>query len=274
MRSIDAADIKAVKDDRMVRRHNLVRMLAIGSTLALLTGSAEAERIQRDNVIVVVNGGIKPRTLPRRDRVPVTVSLSGGVRTSDGSSVPRVNWIRLELAWRGAIFTKGLPVCPRTRLISRSTTGAMQVCGDAIVGRGALSAQVLLPNQNPFDLKANFLLFNGKTKAGRTAIWGHAYTRSPPSSFVIPFKVLKEPGRTILIATIRRSVGPYPHVAGFHVEVARHFKHNGKSRSYLTANCPIPRSFTAGFLSFARVTYGFANGERIKIESVRSCRAR
>jgi hypothetical protein len=258
----------------MGRRRHLVRVLAIASFLTLLTGSAAAERIQRDTVIVVVNGGITPRTLPRHNRVPVTVSLSGGVRTSNGSPVPRVNWIRLELAWRGALFTKGLAVCPRTRLISRSTAGAMQVCGDALVGRGALSAQVLLPNQDPFALKANFLLFNGKTKSGQTAIWGHAYTPNPPTAFVIPFKVVQEAGRTVLVATIRRSVGPYPHVATFQVQVSRRFKYQGKSRSYLAANCPIPKSFTAGFLSFARVTYGFANGDRIEVESVRSCRAR
>jgi hypothetical protein len=249
-------------------------LVVILTAVALGTGIAGAERSQRENVIVAINGGIKPRKLPRHGRVPVRVYLSGGVRTSDASPVPRVNWIRLELAWRGVMFTKGLAVCPRTRLVTRSSREALEVCGDSMVGRGRLSAQVRLPTQEPFDLTANFLIFNGKTKTGRPAIWGHAYTPDPPSSFVIPFKVRNEPGRTVLITTIRRSVGPYPHVASFYVQVFRRFNYRGKRRSYLSANCPIPKSFTAGFLSFARATYGFANGKQLRVESVRSCRAR
>ena len=69
----------------------------------------------------MINGGIKPRKLPRDEKVPVSVFLSGGVQTTDGSPIPRVNWIRLELAWRGAMNTHGLPVCPRERLTSTTT---------------------------------------------------------------------------------------------------------------------------------------------------------
>jgi hypothetical protein len=63
-------------------------------------------------------------------------------------------------------------------------------------------------------------------------------------------------------------------VASFRVKVSRRFDYQGKRRSYLSATCPIPESFTAGFLSFARATYTFAGGEQIVTESVRSCRAR
>jgi hypothetical protein len=45
-------------------------------------------------------------------------------------------------------------------------------------------------------------------------------------------------------------------------------------QSYLKASCPVPKAFTAGFLSFARATYSFAGGEQIVTESVRSCRVR
>jgi hypothetical protein len=258
----------------MGRRFRLALIVAALTGFALGTGPVAAERSQRGNVIVTVNGGIKPQKLPRHELAPVTVYLSGGVRTSDKTPIPRVNWIRLELAWRGRMFTKGLAVCPRSRLRQRTSGRAIAFCGDSLVGRGVLLAQVFVPNQRPFDLKANLLLFNGKTKAGRPAIWAHAYTSDPPSAFVIPFKVRYEPGRTVLVTTIRRSVGPYPHVASFQVEVSRRFDYRGKRRSYLSANCPVPKSFTAGFLSFARATYAFAGGRRLRVESVRSCRAR
>ena len=78
----------------------------------------------------------------------------------------------------------------------------------------------------------------------------------------------------MLITTIRRSVGPWPHVADFQIDVSRSFTYRGKHQSYLSASCPVPKGFTAGFLSFARATYTFEGGKQLTIESVRSCRAR
>jgi hypothetical protein len=242
--------------------------------VATWVGTAGAERSQRENVIAMINGGIKPRKLPRDRNVPVTVFLSGGVLTADGSPIPRVNWIRLELAWRGAMNTSGLPVCPRERLASTTSKQAMEACGKSLVGRGQLSAQIFVPNQPAFRVRGNLLTFNGRTKEGQPAVWAHAYSKDPPSSFVIPFTVRNEHNRTVLVTTIRRSVGPWPHVASFAVRVSRIYNHAGDRRSYLMASCPVPKGFSAGFLSFARATYSFAGGEKIDTESVRSCRVR
>ena len=111
---------------------------------------------------------------------------------------------------------------------------------------------------------------------GRPAVLVHAYTTDPPVSFVIPFAVHRQKGafRTVLVTTLKRSVGTWPHVSSFRIEVARSFLFHGKRHSYLSASCPVPPKFTAGFLSFARATYTFAGGEELAIESVRSCRAR
>jgi hypothetical protein len=73
---------------------------------------------------------------------------------------------------------------------------------------------------------------------------------------------------------IRRSVGPWPHVADFQIVVSRKFGFHGETHSYLSAACPVPNSFTAGFLSFARATYAFADGRKLHTQAVRSCRAR
>ena len=244
--------------------------------LAVCATSAPAERNQTGNLIVSLNGGISPHKLPRHRPVPVAVHLSGRVLTSDHSPLPRVNWIKLELAWRGALDTRGMAVCPRARLRGTTTRQALKACGPARVGRGHLFAKVFVPNQPPFDVHARLTGFNGRTKAGRNAVLMHAYTSSPPVSFVIPFSVRHRPGsiRTVLVALIRRSAGPWPHVANFQMDVSREFAYRGRTRSYLRASCPVPKGFTAGFLSFARATYTFAGGDQVTTESVRSCRAR
>lgn len=246
------------------------------AAVTLLVASADAERSQDGNVIVSLSGGITPRTLPRHHPVPVAVHLSGRVLTSDKAPLPRVNWIRLELAWRGALDTHGLPLCPRSRLLGADTRDALARCGDAQVGRGGLFARIFVPNQRPFDIRAHLTAFNGRTKAGRPAVLIHSYANHPPVAFVIPFSVHHEQGsfRTVLVALIRRSAGPWPHVANFQISVSRRFRNNGERRSYLKASCPIPKHFTAGFLSFARATYSFEGGKQLTIESVRSCRAR
>jgi hypothetical protein len=255
---------------------------AAGLTVALLlliavvsVGSAHGERVQNGDLIVTLSGGISPRKLPRRSSAPVAVHLSGGIKTSDGMPLPRVNWIRLELAWRGKLFTHGLPVCPRSRLRNSDSRHAIDACGGALVGHGRLFAKIFVPGQAPFGVHANLLAFNGRTGTGRHAVWVHAYSKSPPVSFVLPFTVRRQPGtfRTVLVTTIRRSVGPWPHVANFEITVERTFRYRGRRRSYINANCPIPRNFSAGFLSFARATYTFADGRQLRPQTVRSCRA-
>ena len=54
---------------------------------------------------------------------------------------------------------------------------------------------------------------------------------------------------------------------------AFHRPRPGARHSYLSASCPVPKGFTAGFLSFARATYTF-EGDQLRIESIRSCRGR
>jgi hypothetical protein len=260
----------------MRRRTRAVLALAAGTLLTVFAVQAGAERAQQGNLIVTLDGGISPKALPRHEPAPVAVHLLGGVRTTDGSPIPRVNWIRLELAWRGKLDTHGLPVCAQVRLRSTDSRQALEACGGSYVGKGKLYAEIFVPNQKPFGVHAHLLAFNGKTKAGRPAVLIHAYTPDPPVSFIIPFTVHRNKGsfRTVLVTTIRRSVGPWPHVANFRIRVSRNFRHNGQRRSYLSASCPVPPHFTAGFLSFARATYTFAGGRQLTTESVRSCRAR
>jgi hypothetical protein len=250
--------------------------LAALAALALLVPHVEAERARSGNLEVSLQGGISPRKLPRHKRAPVAVRLGGRVLTTDSTPLPRVNWIRLEVAWRGRLDTRGLAVCPKPRLRSTDTQQALRACGPARVGKGHLFAKVFVPNQPPFPVRAHLTAFNGRTASGRHAVLVHAYASSPPVSFVIPFSVHHRKGnfRTVLVALIRRSAGPWPHVADFRIHVGRRFRYGGRMHSYLSASCPVPNGFTAGFLSFARATYTFQGGDQVTTESVRSCRAR
>jgi hypothetical protein len=250
----------------------LVALLALG----LVAIPAGAERAQSGNLIVSLDGGVTPVKLPRDREAPVSVRLVGGVTTADDSPLPRVREIKFALAYRGGLFTKGLAVCPRAQLRGADSTQSMERCGAALVGRGALQARIFLPSQEPFNVRASLLAFNGRTKEGKTAIWVHAYVPNPPVAFVLPFHIRHQPGpfSTVLETVVPRDVGPWPRFAHFQITVGRQFTYKGERHSYLSASCPLPADFTAGFLSFAKATFSFDDAPDLTTESVRSCRAR
>jgi hypothetical protein len=261
-----------------MRRPSAIRLGALLLLALALLGSnfAWGERARKGDLEVFLDGGLSPKELPRNRPAPVGVFLAGGVETVGGAPLPRVNWIRLELAWRGKLDTKGLAVCPRARLRGTDSQQAVEVCGPALVGHGKLYAKIFVPNQPPFGLNARLLAFNGETKTGRPAVWVHAYAPDPPVSFVLPFEVRHQPGafRTVLVTTIRKSVGPWPHVANFRITVGRQFKYRGERHSYMNASCPVPPHWTEGFLSLARATYTFADGRKLHPQVSRRCKAR
>ena len=185
-----------------------------------------------------------------------------GIRTAKGVPLPRVKGVRLELAYKGVLDTRGLPLCSRARLRARNPREAISLCGSALVGQGHLYARIFLPGQLPFGLHAKLLAFNGKTSRGRTSVWVLAYSPHPPVSFILPFHVRREPGPfpTVLVSVIPRNVGPWPHFAQFGIVISRRFRHQGRVHSYLSASCPLPPRFTSGLLSLARATFTIADG--------------
>ena len=255
------------------------RAVIVGALLlacGILAVPVQGERNQSGDLIVYLRGGVSPRTLPRDHTTPVAVRLQAGIRTANSAPLPRVTRIQLELAYRGALHTEGLPVCARRSLRALDTRNALAVCGSALVGTGKLYSRVFVPSQAPFGLHARLLAFNGKTRQGRTAIWVLAYSHDPPFSFVLPFHVRRQSGpfETVLVSEVPRDVGPWPHFAHFSMVVSRQFRHRGRVHSYLEASCPLPPRFSSGLLSLARATFSVENAPDLDVEAVRTCRAR
>jgi len=247
------------------------RALLVFATLALLgvlgTGLAEGERTQHGDLIASLDGGLSPLKLPRDRPAPVTLHLEGGLQTADGALLPRVTRMELGLPGQGVLDTRGLPLCPQRRLRNAKSDEAIASCGAALVGHGRLRAEVLIPHQAPFTINAHLLAFNGRVH-GRRAVILHVVD--------VPFLVRPGTGRfaTALVADLPRALGPLPHLAHFEVTLSRRFSYRGKSRSYLSASCPIPPRLTAGFFSLARSAYTLAGGGHLATAIARSCRAR
>jgi hypothetical protein len=250
----------------------LAALAALGATLS---GAALGERVQRGNLIVSLDGQLSPLKLPRDRAVPVSVRLKGGLQTNDGELLPRVTRIELGLPGKGVLSTRGLPTCSQRRLRDTTSEQALANCGSALVGNGSLAADVLLPNQKPFEIVAELLAFNGRV-GGRRAVIVHAYARKPPTVVVLPFIVRQRDGRlgTALVADLPPALGPWPHFARFQLTLSRRYNYGGRERSFISASCPVGRRSTAGFFSLARATFTLAGGRQISTDIARSCRAR
>ena len=254
-------------------------LLALGLLAALSAAlpavPAQGERSQRGNLVVSLDGKLSPLKLPREREEPVAVRLEGGLRTADGETLPRVTRVELGLPVQASLHARGLPTCPPRRLRDATTPQALDACRGALVGRGRLEADVLLPHQAPFSIGTRLFAFNSRLD-GRRAIVLHAYAADPPTVVVIPFRVRPGSGRfgTALVADLSPELGPWPRFARFELTLSRSFRYRGERLSYLSASCPIPPRFTAGFFSFARASFTLAGGREIATGIARSCRAR
>lgn len=248
----------------------LLAALAIG-----LAGHAYGERSQRGNLIVSLDGRLSPLKLPRDRGAPVSVRVEGGLQTADRATLPRVTRVELGLPSEASISTRGLPVCRPQRLRNATAGEALSACRGALVGRGWIASDVVLPNQTPFSLRTQLLAFNGRV-GSRRAVVVHAAATNPPTVAVLPFVFRRGKGRfgTVLVARPSEALGPWPRFARFQLTLSRRYAYGGRRRSFLSASCPIPPRFTAGFFSFAKVSFTLVGGKEISTSIARSCRGR
>jgi hypothetical protein len=237
---------------------------------------AGGEQTQRGKVISYLNGELRPLSLPRHRAAPITVHLVGGLRTSDGSLLPRVTRLELGLAEQGVLSTRGLPLCQSRRLLHTRADEALAACGSALVGQGHLLATVPLQGQQePLALRARLLAFNARI-GGRRGIVLQASSRNPPTSAVLPLRIVHGSGRfaVALVGQLQAALGPLPRLARFELSLGRRYRYRGEWKNYLSASCPLPPRFRAGFFSFARASYRFAGGGGMSTAIARGCRAR
>lgn len=266
--------MRSARSTRGPTRRALAALAVSALACWLGAGLAQGERSQKGNLIVSLDGGLSPLALPRDRPAPVAVHLEGGLQTTDGEVLPRVTRIELGLPAQGVLSTRGLPTCSHARLHDTRPAEALAACGPALVGRGRLEALVRVPHQQPFEIHTRLLAFNGHVK-GRRGVLLHAYAASPPTAAVVPAVLRRRAGRfgLALVADLSPALGPWPRLAGFELTLSRRYAYRGEQRSYLSASCPIPRRFTAGFFSFARAELTLAGGRRIGTAIARSCRA-
>ena len=250
--------------------------LAVFVLAILATRFAGAEQTGGGGVVVSLEGEVTPNRLPRHRPIPVSVTISGSVRADDGGPPPRLRRLEFAFGARGGLDTEGLARCPRARLRNATSRQALARCRSALVGRGSIGAEVPLNPEEPILAQAGVLAFNGRA-GGRPAVWVHAYSASPPVSFVLPFLLrrLRRGTYGIAIASpVGHALGRWPRLRSFRLTLGRRYRADGVAHSYLSADCPLPPRFHFFAFPLARATYRFAPGPTHTITILRGCRVR
>jgi hypothetical protein len=256
---------------RPSRWNRPAKVAAIGGCVALLgAGVAVGETVQAGNLIVTVDGGFTPTTLPKHRFAPITLQASADIKTADGTIPPPLKQVVIDFDRNGLLQTKGLPVCTPQQLENTTAPQARAVCKKAIVGTGTSDALIAFPDQAPIPASSPLTIFNGPRIGGNPSVIVHAYLTIPaPTTFIIPSPITRTSGPYgyHVVSDIPPIAGGYGSVTHFDFKVRKIFTSGGKKVSYASARC------TNGRLQ-AQGSFTFADGTTLAGHVFRPCRAR
>jgi hypothetical protein len=258
------------------RRAKIGILVATALACAATASLASAELTARGDLFVRFSGGIAPDALPRDFRAPISIRVSGAVRTLSGAKPPALRRIVIALNQGGRLDARGLPICRQDEIEPSSTEEALARCGPALVGGGSYDANIAFPEQAAFPSHGRILAFNSIV-AGKRAILAHIYGAKPlPITRIVAFRIRETPGTfgTVLTGSLPASLNRYGYLKRISLELHRNYVFHGQSRSYLSAACAAPTGFPGASFPFARASMSFADGRTLSSILTRSCRVR
>lgn len=246
--------------------------VTIGLLAALVVaGTAQALRIRAGDILITVDGGFAPKSLPRNHDAPIRIFGHGKISTVSGQLPPILRTIAFEFDRHGHVETRGLTVCTAGRLQATVVPVARKKCRGAIVGKGRGHAIVQFPDSRPFRISSPITLFNGPKKGRNDTVLAHAFTNVPtPTTLVVPIviqRIRKGVYGYRTEATIPRIAGGYGVPIAGSIKIGRRWKFKGKRLSYINARCATGRFQ-------ARGQFGFKDGTVLSGTFFRPCKVR
>jgi hypothetical protein len=178
---------------------------------------------------------VTPRQLPRREFVPVGVTVSGTVGIEGGGHPSALREATVTLDEGIRVDTRGLAICSQRRLEHLAVAAARSACRRAIVGRGVARAGLA---SSGTVLRAPLTLFNGGTSAGVTRLFVHSAGGAAGSALAVVAEIRRR-GKgleaTWKLPPILEGDGS---LLSFRLEIKRSFAASGRRRSYLSGSCP------------------------------------
>ena len=181
-----------LKSNRAKAIFALIGLLALSAT-----ATAMAEKVQAGNVIIEIEGGITPTKLSKKTPTPITLKISGAVKDTEGTRPPALKTLDLEFDKHGMINTKGLATCNPSKLQATTTAAAEKACGKELVGKGTVSAEIKLPEEEPFSAGGPLLIFNGPPQGGKPVLVMQVYAHVPAATTFVTEGVIGKGSRDL-----------------------------------------------------------------------------
>jgi hypothetical protein len=227
------------------RRKRFASLAVAAAVLATVTSLAGAELSANGDLFVRFSGDLSPRALPRHARAPISVHISGTVRTLSRARPPALREIAIAIPRGGHLDTHGLPVCRQAQIDPASSRQALAACAPALVGGGSYVADVAFPEQATFPSHGRILAFNAVVD-GRRAVLAHVYGARPvPITRVIVFRIHRGSGAfgTVLAGSLPARLNRWGYLQHISLNLHRDFTYRGLPHSYLSAACAAPSGF-------------------------------
>jgi hypothetical protein len=227
-------------------RRNLLVALALSVMLALAgatVAAATSTTVRAGNLVVTFGSNVAPKKLPRRQPAPIALSVSGKIRTTDGTHPSAFREAIADIDRNGSIDTRGIPVCKGGQLQARDTKAAKRVCGRALVGNGSAHVDIAFPEQPSIKVASPLLIFNGGTRGGKTTLYVHSFITVPvPAAIVTTITIKKiHKGRFgyHMVARVPVIVGGSGSALDFKFTIKKKFfRFKRRKHSLLSAKCP------------------------------------
>ncbi len=257
-----------------MRTSQLPALLLAFLLLSTATATANAELTQRGDLFINFNGSLTPAALPRHTLVPIDIRVAATIRTISGANPPALRRITIAVNRNGRLDTRGLPLCPISRIEATLPAAALAACRASLIGTGTFTANEIFPEETGFPSRGRILAFNSTDGGGR-AILAHVYGARPlPIARVLNFHLRSTTGTygTVLSATLPKSVNGSGYVKSISLSLHRLYSYRGKRRSYLSASCSAPNGFSVAAFPLARASMTFEGGTTLTSILTRSCK--
>lgn len=214
-------------------------LAAVASLGVAAIASAVSTTLRAGNIIATFGATTSPKKLPKNDYVPVSTSIFGKIKTSDGTHPSAFREAKFSIDKDVKVNVKGYPSCKAGQLEARDTKAAMRVCGDTVLGKGIAHVEIAFPEQKPIIVASPLTILNGGEKGGKVTLYFHIFITVPAPAAVVTTVTITRKGTGI------DSVAKIPVVAGgsgsgldFSFKLGKTYNYNGKKVGYFEARCP------------------------------------
>jgi hypothetical protein len=250
-----------------VRRGGLLAAALAVSLLLVGAIAAQAITFRVGPLEIDADGSVTPKALPADRDVPITFRLNAKLTETADEPLPRLERFVFDADEQGRFDTRGLPVCPASRLRATDSNTALRACKSALVGHGTTSSELRFPGQAPEIAPARLLMFYGGSPGGKVQLLMHVYGTRPVPTTVIARGVVGRgsgPYGTRTVVEIPEIAGGNGSLRSFAVTIHRTWSHKGKRHSFLVARCRSGRLV-------ARALFEFEEGRRFQGSLLKEC---